>query len=36
MARGSRSRSTKKGLLICGFAAAALYIVGASRFGVCL
>jgi Protein of unknown function (DUF998) len=28
MARGSRSRSTTKGLLICGFAAAALYIVG--------
>jgi hypothetical protein len=28
MARGSRSRSTTKGLLICGFAAAALYVVG--------
>jgi hypothetical protein len=28
MAGGSRSRSTTKGLLICGFAAAALYVVG--------
>ena len=28
MARGWRSRSTTKGLLICGFAAAALYVVG--------
>ena len=28
MARGWRSRSTTKGLLICGFAAAGLYIVG--------
>jgi hypothetical protein len=28
MARGSRSRSTTKGLLICGFAATALYVVG--------
>src|SRR4029450_384053 len=28
MARGSRSRSTTKGLLVCGFAAAALYVVG--------
>jgi hypothetical protein len=28
LARGSRSRSTTKGLLICGFAAAALYVVG--------
>jgi hypothetical protein len=28
MAGGSRSRSTTKGLLICGFAAAAVYVVG--------
>ena len=28
MAHGWRSRSTTKGLLICGFAAAALYVVG--------
>jgi hypothetical protein len=28
MARGSRSRSTTKGLLMCGFAAAAVYVVG--------
>jgi hypothetical protein len=28
LARGSRSRSTTKGLLMCGFAAAALYVVG--------
>jgi hypothetical protein len=28
LARGSRSPSTTKGLLICGFAAAALYVVG--------
>ena len=28
MARGGRSRSTTEGLLMCGFAAAALYVVG--------
>ena len=28
MAGGSRSRSTTKGLLICGFAAAAVYVIG--------
>jgi hypothetical protein len=28
LARGVRSRSTTKGVLICGFAPAAIYLVG--------